>query len=89
MPAKNKTNLGLAPVFFANTALRSRVICTYFKREFGKKNVNIGVLAGFGLLSAGIARLFFISFDFSFLFCGLKFLSRTTRKRQSEAVWAQ
>ena len=29
MPDKNKVNLGLEPVFFANTSLRSRVIRKY------------------------------------------------------------
>ena len=33
---------------------RRRTI-TYFKREFDKKGVNIGVFAGFVLLLAGIA----------------------------------
>ena len=93
MPDKNKTNLGLATVFFLiqrcarvlyaciNALTRlvlpknmgARLACnqnaaifddfwqsrtptywTYFKREFGKKGVNISVLAGFVLLLAGI-----------------------------------
>ena len=33
---------------------RTPTYYTYFKREFGKKGVNIGVLAGFVLLLAGI-----------------------------------
>ena len=34
---------------------RTPTYWTYFKREFDKKGVNIGVLAGFVLLLAGIA----------------------------------
>ena len=97
MPAKNKRNLGLAPVFLPirrcvrvlyvginalarlvlpknmgarlasnqNAAIfddfwqsRTKSYFMYYKREFGKKGVNISVLAGFGLLLAGIAWFF-------------------------------
>ena len=93
MPAKNKTNLGLATVFLPirrcvhvlyvginalarlvlpknmgarlasnqNAAIfndfwqsRTKSYFMYYKREFGKKGVNISVLAGFELLLAGI-----------------------------------
>ena len=35
---------------------RTPTYWTYFKREFDKKGVNIGVLAGFVLLLSGIAN---------------------------------
>ena len=56
-------NMGARLVCNQNAAIfddfwqsRTPMYYTYFKREFDKKGVNIGVLAGFVLLLAGIRR---------------------------------